>query len=69
MIRCFRITVVLQKTPESPLDCKEIKPINLKGNQPRISTVRTDADAEAPVLWPLNVKNGLTEKDSDAGKD
>ena len=51
------------------MDSKEIKPINPKGNQPRISTGRTDADAEAPVLWPLNVKNGLTGKDSDAGKE
>ena len=53
----------------NPLDSKEIRPVNPKGNQPRISTGRTDADAEAPVLWPLNVKNGLTGKDSDAGKD
>ena len=51
------------------MDSKEIKPINPKGNQPRISTGRTDADAEAPVLWPFNMKNGLTGKDSDAGKD
>ena len=65
---CFQI-VVLGKTLESPLDSKEIKATNLKRNQPWISTGRTDADAEAPVLWPLNVKNRLTGQDSDAGKD
>ena len=46
-------TVVLEKTLESPLDCKEIKPINPQGNQPQIFTGRTDAEAEAPILWPL----------------
>ena len=58
--------MVLEKTLESPLDCKEIQPDNLKGNQPCI--IRTDAGAEAPILWP-NVKSPLIGKDSDAGKD
>ena len=65
--RCFRI-MVLEKTLESPLDCKEIKPINPKENQPWIFTGRTDAKAEAPVLWPLGVKSWLTRKDPDAEK-
>ena len=65
---CFQI-VVLEKTLESPLDCKEIKEVNPKGNQPWISTGRTDAEAEAPVLWPPDVKNWLIGKESDAGKD
>ena len=60
-------TVVLEKTPENPLDCKEIKRINPKGNQPWIFIGRTDA--EAPILWPPNVKSWLTEKEPDAGKD
>ena len=53
---------------ESPLDCKEIKPVNPKGNQPWIFTGRTDPEAEAPILWPPDVKNWLTGKDPDAGK-
>ena len=53
----------------SPLDCKEIKPINPKGNQSWIFTGRTDAEAEAPILWPPYVKDWLTGKDPDAGKD
>ena len=65
---CFE-TVVLEKTLESPLDCKEIKPVNPKGNQPWIFIGRTDAEAEAPVLWPPDVKSQLTGKDPDAGKD
>ena len=59
----------LEKTLESPLDRKEIKPVSPKGNQPGIFSGRTNAEAEAPVLWPLNVKNWLTGKDPDAGKD
>ena len=55
--------VVLEKTPESPLDCKEINPVNLKGNQPWIFIGRTDAEAEAPVLWPPDVKSQLIGKD------
>ena len=65
---CFQ-TVVLEKTLKSPLDCKEIKPVNPKGNQLRIFTGRTDAEAEAPILWPLDVKSRLIRKDPDAGKD
>ena len=60
-------TVVLEKTLESPLDCKEIQPIHPKGNQSWIFTGRTEA--ETPVLWPPDVKNWLIGKDSDAEKD
>jgi len=63
---CFQI-VVLEKTPESPLDCKEIKSVNPK-NQPWIFIGRTDAEAEAPILWQLDVKSWLTGKDLDAGE-
>ena len=63
---CFW-TVVLEKTLESPLDCQEIKPVNPKGNQPRIFIGRTDA--KAPILWPPDVKSQLIAKDPDAGKD
>ena len=59
----------LEKTLESPLDCKEIKPVNPKGNQSGISTGRTDAEAEAPILWPPDVKSWLIRKDPEAGKD
>ena len=62
-------TVVLEKTLESPLDCKEIKPLNPKGNQSLILTGRIDAEAEAPILWPPDLKHWLTGKDPDAGKD
>ena len=62
-------TMVLEKTLESPLDCKEIKPINLKGNQSWIFIGRADAEAETPILWPPDGKNWLIEKDPDAGKD
>ena len=62
-------TVVLEKTLESPLDYKEIKPINPKGNQSWIFIGRTDAEAETPVLRPPDVKNWLNGKDHDAGKD
>jgi len=65
---CFQI-VVLEKTLESPLYCKEIKPINPKGNQPWIFIERTDAKTEAPVLWPPYVKSQHIGKDRDAGKD
>ena len=65
---CFW-TVVLEKTLESPLDCKEIQPVNPKGNQSWIFIGRTDPEAETPILWPPDVKNGLTGKDPDAGKD
>ena len=62
-------TVVLEKTPESLLDCKEIKPVNPKGNQSCIIIGRTYAEAKAPILWPPDVKNWLIGKDPDAGKD
>ena len=65
---CFW-TVVLQKTLDSPLDCKEIKPVNPKGNQSWIFIGRTDAEAEAPILWPPDMKNRIIGKDPDAGKD
>ena len=61
--------VVLEKILESPLDCKEIKPLNPKGNQPWIFIERTDAEAEAPIFWPPDVKSQLIGKDPDAGKD
>ena len=60
---------MLEKTPESPLDSKEINPVNLKGDQPWIFTGRTDAEAEAPVFWPPHAKSWLIGKDSDAGRD
>ena len=65
---CFW-TVVLEKTLESPLDSKEIKPINSKGNQSWIFIRRTDAEAEAPIFWPTAVKSQLIRKDLDGGKD
>ena len=61
--------VVLEKTLESPLDCKEIKPVHPKGNQSGIFIGRTDAEAVTPILWPSDVKNSLIRKDSDDGKD
>ena len=65
---CFG-TVVLEKTLESPLDYKEIKPVNPKGNQSWIFIGRTDAEAETPTLWPPDGKNWFIGKDPDAGKD
>ena len=62
---CFQVTV-LTKILESPLDCKEIKPVNLKGNQPWIFVGRTDA--EASILWPSDAKSWLIGKDPDSGK-
>ena len=62
-------SVVLEKTLESSLDCKEIKPINPKGNWSWISIGRTDAEAEAPILWPPDVKKWIFRNDPDAGKD
>ena len=62
-------TVVLEKTLKSPLDCKEIQSVHSKGNQSWIFIVRTDAEAETAILWPPDVKNWLTGKDPDAGKD
>ena len=65
---CFWI-MLLEKTLERPLDCKEIKPVNPKGNQPWIFTGRTDAEAEASILRPPDAKSWLIGKDPDAGKD
>ena len=65
---CFSI-VVLKKTLESSLDCKEVKPVNPKENQSWIFTGRTDAEAEAPILWLPDAKSQLIGKDPDAGKD
>ena len=62
-------TVVLEKTLEGPLDCKELKPTNPKGNQLWIFIGRTDDEAEAPILWPPDGKSWLIGKDPDAGKD
>ena len=61
--------MVLEKTLEGPLDCKEIKPVNPKENQPSIFIGRTDAKAETPILWPHDAKRRLIGKDPDAGKD
>ena len=61
--------MTLEKTLESPLDCKEIKPGNPKGNQPRIFIGRTDAEEEVPVFWPPDAKSQLIGKDPDDGKD
>ena len=65
---CFW-TVVLEKTLESPLDCKEIQPVHPKGNQSWIFIGRTDAEAEGPIVWPPDRKSWLIWKDLDAGKD
>ena len=65
---CFQV-VVLEKTPESHSNCKQIKLVNPKRNQPWIFTGRTDAEAKAPIHWPPDVKNQFTGKDLDSGKD
>ena len=65
---CFW-TVVLEKTLESPLDCKEIKPVNPKGNQFRVFFWRIDVEAEAPILWPLDAKNWVIGQVPYAGQD
>ena len=65
---CFW-SVVVEKTLESPLDCKEIQSIHSIGDQPWVFTGRTDAEAEIPILWPPDAKNWLTWEDPDAGKD
>ena len=65
---CFW-TVVLEKTLESPLDCKETQPAHPKGDQSWVFVGRTDVEAETPILWPCDVKSWLTGKNSDAGKD
>ena len=61
--------MVLEKTLESASDCRKIKLVNSKGNQPWIFIGRTDAEAEAPIIWPPDVKSRLIGKDLDAGKD
>ena len=67
---CFWIVLEkIEKTLENPLDSKEIKPVHPKGNQPWIFIGGTDAEVEAPILWPPDVKSQLTGKDPDAGKD
>ena len=60
---------MLEKTLESPLDCKEIQPVHTKGDQPLVFIGRTDVEAETPILWPPDVKSLLVEKDPDSGKD
>ena len=65
---CFW-TVVLEKTPENPLDCKEIQPVHSEGDQPWDFFGRNDAKAETPVIWPPHVESWLIGKDSDAGRD
>ena len=65
---CFW-TLVLEKAPQSPLDCKEIQPVHPKGDQSRVFIGRTDAEAETPVLWPPHAKSWLIGKDLDAGRD
>ena len=65
---CFR-TVVLEKTLESPLGCKEIQQVHPKGDQSWVFIGRTDAEAETPIIWPPHLKSGLIGKDSDAGRD
>ena len=65
---CFW-TVVLEKTLESPLDCKEIQPVHPKGDQSWVFIGRTDAEAETPILWPSDVKSWFTGKDPDTGRD
>ena len=65
---CFWI-VVVEKTLESPLDCKEIQPVHPKGDQSWVFIGRTDVEAEIPILWPPDVKSWLIWKDPDAGKD
>ena len=61
--------MVLEKTLESPLDCKEIQPVHSEGDQPWVFIGRNDAKAQTPILWPPHVKNLLIGKDSDAGRD
>ena len=65
---CF-CAIVLEKTLESPLNCKEIQPVHPKGNQSSIFIERIDAEAETPILWPLDVKYCFIGKDPNAGKD
>ena len=66
---CCFWTVVLEKTRDSPLDCKEIQPVHSKGDQPSVFFGRNDAKAETPVLWPPHAKSWLIGKESDSGRD
>ena len=68
VLKNWHFWIVVEKTLESPLNCKEMKPVNPKGNQPWVFIGRTDAEAEAPILWPPDVKRRLIGKDPDAGK-
>ena len=61
--------MVLEKTLESPLDCKEIQPVHSEGDQPWVFIGKTAAEAETPIFWPTHVKSGLIGKDPDVGKD
>ena len=61
--------MVLEKTLESPLDCKVIQPVHPKGDQPWVFIGRTDVEAETPILWLSDVENGLIRKDPESGKD
>ena len=61
--------MVLEKTLDSPLDCKEIQPVHPKGDQSWVFIGRTDAEAETPILWPPDVKSSLIGKDPNAGRD
>ena len=61
--------MVLEKILQSPLDCKEIQPVHPKGDQSWVFTGRTDVEAETPILWPSDEKNGLIGKDPDDGQD
>ena len=63
------LNLVLEKTLESPLGCKEVQPVHPKGYQSWVFIGKTDAEAETPVLWPADEQNGLIGKDPDAGKD
>ena len=69
ILRALLTSTALEKTPESPLDCKDIKPVNIKGNQLWIFLGRTDAEAETPVFWSSDVNRWLIGKIPDAGKD
>ena len=69
MKNCCFLIVVLKKTLKSPSDNKEINPVNPKGNQPQLFIGRPVAEAEAPILWPPDIKSRLTGKVPDAGKD
>ena len=70
--KCWRtdaFKLVLEKTLESPLDCKEIQPVHLKGDQSWVFTGKTDVEAETPIFWPPDAKSWLIGKDPDVGKD